>query len=241
MTKRSSAVFLPQVIAAWGGIDCWLGGDREGARRDPKRYPLFYDGSRPATICGWILKRLSRSGRVTVKAANVLLYRAAVRYSGAPERTYAAMKIAGYGWLVLNKNGNPAASVPIWSTLHAVDAATEEAQARRLAHSDVQTRMLWRAGGDRYEELKACRWCGEPVQFKEQWKEADGSVRCNRRDCRRMDYLRHTPQSKGGIDLTPRQRQGLSYEAWNTQRTINYLALVAKEQKRGRKSNHDVR
>lgn len=238
MTKRDGT-FLPQVIDAWGGIENWTSGNRDAIKRHSSKYPLHYDSSRPATICGWIMTRLARDGRLTVKQANAMLYMAAMRYSGCPERTYEARRFEGVGLLVLNKNGQPVASVCKWDVREACSEATELAQQSDTPHSDMQTRMLWRDG--KYTELKSCRWCGEPVQFKEHWKQHDGSVRCNRRDCRRMDYLQHTPQSRGGIDLTPRQRQGLSYEAWNTQKTINYLALVAKESKRGRKPNHDVR
>lgn len=238
MTKRGS-VFLPQVIDAWGGIDNWFSGNRERWKSQSKRYEITYDSSKPARICGWIMQRVARSGRVSVESANRLLYKAAMRYSGAPERTYEAQRFDGMGRLILDDRGFAAASVCIWDVCLACQDATEEAQQAGAVHSDFKTRMLWRDG--KYEELKTCRWCGEPVKFKEHWKQADGSVRCNRRDCRRMEYLQHTPQSRGGIDLTPRQRQGLSYEAWNTQKTINYLALVAKEAKRGRKPNHDVR
>lgn len=238
MSKRSG-VFLPQVIDAWGGIDNWISGNREHLKVFGRRYATTYDTSRPASICTWIMARLARDGRLTVKQGNAMLYMVAMRYSGRPERTYEARKFEGMGMLVLTEDGQPVASLRTWdvalASLNAVNGAMES----NTPHSDMQTRMLWRDG--RYTELKQCRWCGEPVQFKEHWKAHDGSVRCNRRDCRRMEYLQHKPQKHGGIDLTPRQRQGLSYEAWNTQKTINYLALVAKEAKRGRKPNHDVR
>lgn len=100
-----------------------------------------------------------------------------------------------------------------------------------------------------------CRWCGKPVYFKDSWlgepiHGADGrywwstsnkTVRCNGRYCRHMDYLRFKPQSKGGIELTPKQREGLSPDAWDGQRALNYLALVAKEIKRASRANHVVR
>lgn len=89
---------------------------------------------------------------------------------------------------------------------------------------------------------KPCRWCGKQVFYRNSWVAWDGTVRCNSRDCRRIDYLAYRPQSRGGVDLTPNQRKGLDHEAWDVQRAINYLLLIAKEEKRnGRKSTCDVR
>lgn len=79
------------------------------------------------------------------------------------------------------------------------------------------------------QQVKPCRWCGEKVFFKKQWVEYDGTIRCNAPDCRRMDYLQNIPQSRGGIDLTPTQRNALDREAWRTQKAINYLNLRLKE------------
>jgi hypothetical protein len=79
-----------------------------------------------------------------------------------------------------------------------------------------------------------CRWCGIPTTYSDKWRRNyDRSIRCNAPDCRRMDYLEHTPQSRGGIDLTPRQRRSLDGEARKTQKMINYLLLVAKEKRIG--------
>lgn len=89
--------------------------------------------------------------------------------------------------------------------------------------------------------VKPCRWCMTPVFYKPKWVDHSGTVRCNRPDCRRLDYLRFTPQSRGGIDLTPKQRKELDRAAWDTQRAINYLNLRAKEIKHGRRTNHDLR
>ena len=94
---------------------------------------------------------------------------------------------------------------------------------------------------------KPCRWCGVRVHFKPSWlTKYDDSVRCNAPDCRRMDYLRRIPQSRGGIQLTFRQRELLPQHTNNSefataQMSINYLILRAKEVKHGRKSAHDVR
>jgi len=89
---------------------------------------------------------------------------------------------------------------------------------------------------------KPCRWCAKPVYFRPAWVDPyDKSVRCNGRDCRRMDYLRLTPQSRGGIDLTPNQRKALDRKAWDTQRAINYFNLITKEIKHGRRTNHGLR
>jgi hypothetical protein len=239
MTKRNSGVFLPAAIDAWGGIDNWISGNRDALKVRGRRYKTYYDVSFPATVCHWVMVRMARDGRLSVEQANALLWKVAQRYSGAPTRTYETRKIHGMGRLVINEYGNASASLWLIAARKASESATDEAQRIDAPHSDMQTRMLWRDG--KYTELKPCRWCDEPVQFREHWKAFDGSVRCNRRDCRRMEYLQHKPQSKGGIDLTPRQRQAVNGEAWNTVKTINYLALVAKEQKRGRKSNHDVR
>lgn len=90
---------------------------------------------------------------------------------------------------------------------------------------------------------RPCRWCGSVVWYRESdrfslihgWPHP--GVHCNSRDCRRMSWLADKPQSKGGIELTPSQRASLQYSAWDTQRAINYLNLVAKEIKRARKQN----
>lgn len=241
MTKRDRSIFLPQVVDAWGGIDYWVSGDRSAMRRSGFKYPLWGDASRPMHICRWIIRRIAKGGKTSVRDANKLLMRVAYRYSGSPERTYEAARFEGMGCLI-GRGDQVGPSLRFWTAVEQSSRALEEAQADKRAHSDAGTRMLWLVGGDKYETLKPCRWCGETVNFKEHWKKHDGSVRCNRRDCRRMEYLQHTPQSRGGIDLTPRQRQGLNWEAWNTQKTINYLALVAKEIKRANRSaNHDVR
>ena len=240
MTKRDSTIFLPQVIDTWGGIENWICGNRERFRPYGNRYSYGFQ-SAPARICSSIATRLARSGRVPVGVANALLRRAAFRYSGAPQRTYEAQQIDGLGFLVTLDNGCITASFTPWHGRRACDNATEKAQEEDIPHSDMETRLFWRDG--RYQQCAPCRWCGEFVQFKQSWKESDGGVRCNRRDCRRIDYLRYKPQSKGGIDLTPKQREALgrNREAWDTQRTINYLLLIAKEAKRGRNPNHDVR
>lgn len=89
--------------------------------------------------------------------------------------------------------------------------------------------------------MRPCKWCSKRVEFKPEWVDRHGQIRCNAPDCRRMSYLEHTPQSRGGIDLTPAQRKELDREAWGTQRAINYLNLRAKEIKHGRRTNHDLR
>ena len=89
--------------------------------------------------------------------------------------------------------------------------------------------------------LKPCKWCGQRIEFKPKWVDGYGKIRCNAPDCRRMSYLEHRPQSRGGIDLTPAQRKELDRDAWDTQRAINYLNLRAKEIRNGRRTNHDVR
>lgn len=89
--------------------------------------------------------------------------------------------------------------------------------------------------------MKPCRWCGKRIEFKPSWVDHHGRIRCNAPDCRRMSYLEHTPQSRGGIDLTPNQRKHLSWEAQDGQKAINYLMLRLKELKHGRSTNHDLR
>lgn len=100
-----------------------------------------------------------------------------------------------------------------------------------------------------------CRWCGTMVFYKDSWlgephhnglgaywwNSSAKTVRCNSRTCRHLDYLRFIPQSKGGIDLTRKQRDGLSWDSWDGQRALNYLAIVAKEIKRASRANHVVR
>lgn len=91
-------------------------------------------------------------------------------------------------------------------------------------------------------KTKPCRWCGDRIEYKESWLKWGGLVHCKKPDCRRMEYLKNIPQSRGGIDLTPRQRDLLKGPAQDTQRALNYLQLIAKEVKRnGRKSIDDVR
>lgn len=90
-----------------------------------------------------------------------------------------------------------------------------------------------------------CAWCGSRVYPKLSWRVKyrwrSGLYHCNSFDCRKMHHLSDIPQSRGGIDLTPSQRKALDFEAWDGQRALNYLALVAKEIKRGSRANNDVR
>lgn len=93
-----------------------------------------------------------------------------------------------------------------------------------------------------------CKWCGRRVFPKPSWPEfqctkgySARGVHCNSKDCRRMNWLQNTPQKRGGIDLTPRQRASLDYEAWDTQRALNYLLLIAKEKTHGSNSARHVR
>jgi hypothetical protein len=103
---------------------------------------------------------------------------------------------------------------------------------------DVERRLeRWKAN----VKKKPCRWCCKPTVYKDQWQRYDGSIRCNAPDCRRMDYLEHVPQSRGGIDLTPAQRRELVPQAWPQQRAINYLLLRSKELKRATRANHVIR
>ena len=90
-----------------------------------------------------------------------------------------------------------------------------------------------------------CVWCGSRVYPSKKWEDRNMRFRllkgyhCNSYDCRRMSHLSQIPQSRGGIDLTPAQRiatnYDASYEAYNAQRALNYLQLVAKEIKRERR------
>ena len=92
---------------------------------------------------------------------------------------------------------------------------------------------------------RVCAWCGCRVYLSFSWEQDPRnkykSIHCGSRDCRRMNYLQDVPQSRGGIDLTPAQRDKTAYEARDTQRAINYLLLIAKEKKRASRNNHDVR
>ena len=133
-------------------------------------------------------------------------------------------------------------SLPLYHVNSAGWEAIDEAKTERRAHSDTDTRKTWIEGGDSYQTLIPCKWCSKPVLFNPAWKHrSESDVHCNGRDCRRMDYLQHKPQSRGGIALTPRQRKEVGREAWDTQKAINYLLFKVKETKRASRANHDLR
>jgi hypothetical protein len=83
-------------------------------------------------------------------------------------------------------------------------------------------------------EKKPCRWCGAHVYFKKEWLDYKKTVRCNSRECRAIDHFQKIPQSRGGIALTPKQRESSTPDAWPLLIMNNYLVKVAKELKRGR-------
>jgi hypothetical protein len=236
------SVFLPRAIYTWGGIECWLNGDRSRMCLSGNKYPLWYDASGPRTIILWVLRRLAKSGKVTVTQANDIIWKICQKYSGAPNRSYDAAKIDGFGYLVIDENDHINASFQDYKVRMAARLATQNAMDEGLPHSDIESRLIWRAGGTKYEELKPCRWCQTPVLVNPKWKKSyNGTVRCNSRDCRRIEYLQHVPQSRGGIDLTPTQRKATEYAAQDTQKVINYLVLITKETKRANRANHDLR
>lgn len=229
-------------IAKWGGIYRFISDDRSEWRYSSPRYPEFYNCGFGRLVGIWIMRRLAKSGRMTVGEANALLWKICLRYSGTPERTFEASKIDGMGRVTLNKVGSVVATFEFWKARSQSYAAVSEAQERQIAHSDTDTKHLWRAGGSKYEPLKPCRWCGTNVPFKKEWIDFQDTIRCNARDCRRIDFLRYKKQSHGGIALTPAQRNQAGPESFNTYSVINYLAIVAKEAKRANRSaNHDIR
>jgi hypothetical protein len=57
--------------------------------------------------------------------------------------------------------------------------------------------------------FKPCRWCGAVIRFKESWLDANKTIRCNDKECRRIDYLSRICKTHGGIDLTPTQEKAI--------------------------------
>ena len=85
---------------------------------------------------------------------------------------------------------------------------------------------------------KPCRWCQKPVFYKPEWVDGRGTVRCNSSSCRHIQHLSNMPQSRGGVDLTPRQRKAIPYSHWDEQRVANYLLRKSHDY---RNRNHQAR
>lgn len=240
MGKRDGQ-FLPRFIYRYGGIENLLAGDMSNLRAADKKYRLYYNTSDVRQIIGWVLARYARSGLHSVTEANALILAICNRYSGAPDRSYNAAKIEGLGRAIINEYGDFDASFKFYAGYRAATDALKDAQRERRTHSEIISKKLWAEGADGYRELTPCRWCATPVLIPEKTGPRYQPFRCKAADCRRMDYLSDLPQSRGGIDLTPRQRKETAYEAWDTQRAINYLIFKVKEAKRESRANHDLR
>ena len=242
MTKRCRGTFLPADICAYGGILRAASADKSRLAPPYCKYLHWYGRTFGNQVATAIAVRLARSGKVRVADANKVIWLACARYATHPNTTVNSVHLDGLGVAVLGGYGNAVASVCGSRIRLDVEWALHEARDAKRAHSLVDWREVWFEGASGYAAQKPCRWCGTLLQFREHWvRRDDKTIRCNSYDCRRMDYLEHRPQSRGGINLTPAQREGLDKEAWPTQRAINYLILRAKELKHGCKPTHDVR
>lgn len=112
-----------------------------------------------------------------------------------------------------------------------------------FAFGEWSSGMIWNDEFIQIKEAKTvpCRWCGSRVIVTDKMEKKGlykhYGAHCNSYDCRRMSHFWKIPQSKGGIALTPKQRQTTLYEAWDSQIAINYFLQVTKEVKRKCKSN----
>lgn len=241
---KRSRLFLPLLIDIWGGIEKYQAGDRSSMHEGKRRYIPFYQ-SHISTILGILKHRLARSGRFPVDAANELIWMACLRYSGAASRSYAAAKIDGFGVVVMNRYGNPDASV---SKLIAIDQQYR-GMSSVCPYSSLGTRRvpLWEKWEDaakeasaaripfvRMDGTEACRFCGAPVHAY-RFRKKHSDYFCRKPECRHMAWLWNQPQKRGGIDLTPTQRKTTATQLWDQVRVLNYLNAKAKQA--GRKRN----
>lgn len=97
------------------------------------------------------------------------------------------------------------------------------------AHVPTAWKCIWLE-----EAPKAvCKWCMR-VFFPTFTAQPGKQYHCGSRDCRRIEYLSNRFQSQGGIDLTPKQRQLVRQENWQTQRVANYLMRLSLEHTQAR-------
>ena len=238
---KGSGLFLPLLIDVWGGIDKYQARDRSSMHSGKRRYIFGYQ-SHVQMILEILKCRFARSGAFPVDAANELLWMACLRYSGAASRSYEAAKIGGMGVVVMNRYGNPDASV---SKLIAIDQQYQ-GMSSVCPYSERGTRRValwerWEAAAKeasaaripfvRIGSAEACRFCGAPVHAYRFRKERSNYF-CKRPECRHMAWLWNQPQSRGGIDLTPTQRKTTATTLWDQVRVLNYLNAKAKQARR---------
>lgn len=238
-------IFLPFVIDIWGGIENWQSGNRENMYRGKIRYSNIYNGSPQQRILNALKKRFARSGRFRVETANRLLWEACCRYSGAPERSFEAGKLDGIGVVVTNQHGVVVPSCSFWD----IAMSWEHNISSVAPYSVIGTRKVplwdgWTAEAaeaaklgiaytsiDAAPQAPACRFCGQFVNTT-RFRRHHDRPHCQRRECRHMAWLANTSQSRGGIDLTPRQRNATPAVLFDQVRVINYLSAKAAEAKR---------
>lgn len=243
--KHNSDVFLPFAIDMWAGIDNWLSGNREGMQLRKRKYLPDYNTSHVQRILHVLKERFARSGKFPVVVANELLWAACLRYSGAPERSFEAGKLDGLGMVVRNRYGCVDCSVPLYDVV----ASWDKGLCSVAPYSLLKTRRvpLWdqwatcaqeaAEAGIAYSSTDAapkppvCRFCGQSVSTRK-FRRHHSEPHCQRRECRHMAWLAHTPQSRGGIELTPRQRKATPVPFFDQVRVVNYLTMKAAEAKR---------
>jgi len=168
-------VFLPAAIDQWGGIVPFLSGDRSRMKPYGRRYTIGYGESRPGLIMQWLKLRLARDGRRRVAHVNAILWMAAKKYSGAPERTYEAVRLSGYGRVVLRHGFRVCSSVDVFDVMRQVERAIDETQRDFRPFTVRATRLTWPACvwseaarstrfGVQWTALSACDFCGAQKQ-----------------------------------------------------------------------------
>lgn len=117
----------------------------------------------------------------------------------------------------------------------------QAARAKAIAAEDAAIRARLFGRSERHvDERYRCSFCGGRItnpRFNPS-KYADGIRHCSQHACREMAYLSHTPQSRGGIQPTPRQSKAMSGQLHDMVRVMNYLQLKADQAKR---KERDVR
>lgn len=217
---KRNKLFLPRLIDVWGGIENYLSQNRQHMYLG-KCSPVMHYVSNVQMICALLGARLARSGKFPVEAANELLWKACLRYSGAPSRSFERARLRGTGVVVLNRWGDAEASL---CYIEVRDKWRDEAEKAEANHIP----FVWTDSPER------CRFCGAPVE-KYRFKKTHHDYFCARPECRHMAWLADRPQSRGGIDLTPTQRKTTARTLWDQVRVLNYLNAKAKQARR--KSN----
>lgn len=241
--------FLPLCIDIWGGIENFLSGNRAAMWQGKTRY--WHNQSHVQLICSLLANRFARSGKFPVDKANALLWKACLRYSGAPDRSFRAAQLEGMGVVVISRHGQPVASL---SSMQVSFKWRQALSSAVWCYSDIQTRRValwdqWEACAKdaerqcfpfvRTDPSEACCFCGTPVEsYRFTKKHYD--YHCRKPECRHMAWLAHTKQSNGGIDLTPTQRKTTTHLLWDQVRVLNYLNAKAKQAGRKRNERHQA-